>query len=384
MTDPTETHGPEWGAVEAIARAAATGVEETEALGRALAHAEWSWGRFLGHLVTHKLRGVAAEQLLAEPFRPLLSDRFRDLFRELANLNRHRMRVFAAEAARISAAADEASVTVALRKGIVLDHRAYGGRGRRLFSDLDFMIPAADQRGFVALLQRLGYVAGEYDPIRDAVVPLERRAVVIYRFNPDHLPRMALATADPLLPYVQVDLAGSFTWTGAEFQVPLEPAFAEAAGLRFAGHGPVRALSPRYEMLDVLLHLFREGFVENAVQSGLALTLSAFLDVAALWRHAGAGLVEEGWTDFVTGLGVAGPVAWVLGHTDRLFGTACLRQAGLEAHFTPEWAAGWRSAGGAARAWHGDMRRRLAEGGRLYAPESHGMDAMVGLATASA
>lgn len=379
-----ETYGPEWAAVETLARIKGTGVDETEALARALADAGWSWGRFLGHLVTHKLRGVAAERLLSEPFRPLLSDRFRDLFRELGNLNLHRMRTFAAEAARISGAARESGVTVALRKGIVLDHQAYGGRGARLFSDLDFMIPAADQRAFVALLERLGYVMGEYDPIRDAVVPLERRAVVIYRFNPDHLPRMARATADPLLPYLQVDLAGSFTWTGAEFQLPMEPAFAERESLTVAECGPVPVFSPRYQMLDVLLHLFREGFVENAVQSGLALTLSAFLDVAALWRHTGSRLVAEGWTEFVTGLGVAAPVAWVLGHTDRLFGTASLAQAGLEAHFTPEWAAGWRSAGGTAQSWHGDMRRRLSEGGRLYAPESHGMDAMVGLATSPA
>ncbi|MDP9178431.1 MAG: nucleotidyltransferase family protein [Gemmatimonadota bacterium] len=381
MTETIETYGPEWLAAEAIARAAATGVDATDELARCLIDPGWNWGCFLGHLVTHKLRGPAAELLLNERFRPLLSDRFRDFFRELVNLNRRRMQVFAAEAARISNAATEGGVTVALRKGIVLDYQCYGGRGTRLFSDLDFMVPTAHQAGFVGLLEQLGYTAGEYDSIRDEVVPYERRAVVIYRFNPDHLPRMALATADPVLPFVQVDLAGSFTWTNGEYQIPLEPAFREGVWLSIAGYGSVPVFSPQYQMLDVILHLFREGFVENAVMSGLALTLSGFVDVASLWRHTGDALVRGGWTQFVTTQGVASPVAWVLGHTDRLFGTKTLAEAGLEALFAPEWAAAWRSAGGAAQRWHGDVRRRLFEGGRLYRPNSYGMDAMVSLST---
>lgn len=368
-TEAAEAYGPEWEALELIARGVATGADEDGSLDALLAEPRWDWGRMLHHLATHKLRGVAAERLLDERHRPHVPQRMRALLRELLALNRHRARVLGAHACRISGHAAREGIAAAARKGVVFDQELYGGRGTRVFSDLDFMVPPGDQAAFLALLEALGYVPGEYEPGADDIVPHDRRALLVYRMNPDHLPRMAAPTDDPLVPWVEVDVAGSLAWTRAEYDVPLEPAFAALHEVRPPGcDGALRTFPPEYQLLDAVLHLFREGFMESASRNGLPLTMSGLLDVALLWRRFGDGL-SEGWGREVRRLGVEAPAAWVLGHADRVFGTAMLEGAGVADAFGEEWAGGWRAAGGAPMRWHGDMRRRLHGGGRIYDPK---------------
>ena len=53
------------------------------------------------------------------------------------------------------------------------------------------------------------------------------------------------------------------------------------------------------------------------------------------------------------------PVAWVLEHLDRTFGTTIVREINLQNRVTEEYLNSARASGGKLRHWKGTMRERL-------------------------
>jgi hypothetical protein len=373
VTDTSTEYDAAWVLLETLVRHFG---EEAPA-GEVATHAAdptFSWGRLIEHALTHKLQALVAATLLREEFGPTVPKRIRGYFRDALNVNRHRVRVYGAAAARVVAAAREARLPLAARKGIAVEHTLYGARAARYFTDVDFMIRPEDAAAFTAVMGGLGYAGGEYDVGRSAIVPHDRKTLITYKLNPDHLPRFAALTGDPVVEYVEADVATSFTWTRSDYHVPLEGALAELVWIRLPhrdaeqSDAELPTFSALYQLIDTTLHLFREAFVESASRDGNPVTLSQFLDARLIWKRHGAQLAAGGGREALATLGIEAPVAWVLWHLDRLFGTRATADLGLEGVVDDTWAASWRPVGGGVERWHGDMRRRLYHGGSLFEP----------------
>lgn len=94
--------------------------------------------------------------------------------------NRHKTRVYRAEATRVTSAFAEAGVRVAVGGGVAVADTLYGGSGARQFSDLDLLVD--DPQTAHEVLTKIGYQHRDADQWGRAVV-------------------------DPLLDYVRVDIA---------------------------------------------------------------------------------------------------------------------------------------------------------------------------------
>jgi hypothetical protein len=224
-----------------------------------------------------------------------------------------------------------------------------------------------DQRdAAAALLRTLGFRIGRSDDHDASVAELDRTLLAVHALYPDHLPRFVGATTDPSVRYVEVDVACSLTWATSDYHVPLGAPFDALCEVGSpCADSALLTFPPAYQFLDAAMHLFREAFVglPNGRGSASWATLSAFVDIRLLCRRYGAAMRASGLPEEVSGLGA--PVAWVLAHTDRLFGTGHLAGLGLAAFADEDWIASWRPAGMACQRWHGDMRRRLRDGGEL-------------------
>lgn len=353
----------EWTALQFLCRSVYEGEWYPAALRDLIAQPTFVWGGLLELALRNKLQALVSSTLLHPMYKECVPDRVRSHFHAITGLTRHRIQILSEASGAVLPHLSSAHIAVAARKGILFEHLLYGARGIRVFCDVDLMVPPSDMPRLVGVLFELGFSVGEWDLYAGQVVPHDRVTLITYRLNPDHAPRMVRPTADPFVPCIEMDLACSFTWARSDYQVPLEDAFASVRPVAIRGMGEaVPVFSPDYIVIDGIMHLFREAFVQSSRERANAIAMSAFLDVLLLWRwyrdsHPGRTL------DSVLGrFGLAEPAAWVLGHADRLVGTSATREAGLDRLATEQWLGTFRAAGGALTPWSGDMRARLQAG----------------------
>jgi hypothetical protein len=363
--DAGRTPSAEWRLVEALCRSVLgtahepfVGIFESEG---------FSWGVFVEHLVRHKLQALAGRLLISNAYKGRIPGKMRDLLNDFRHLNAHRVRLLRSEAADISIAMEQAKVPHASRKGVVLDLSAYGDTNSRFFYDIDFMVPPALVDQIDAVMKGLGYSVGVFDLENTAIVPHTRAELLQYRMSPDHIPRYGKVIGDPIVRYIEVDFATSLSWHGSEYQIPVEAALSGALHNLLPGTDQrMVSFSPEMQLIDLSMHLFREAFLQSSIKTGNDVSLSAFLDIAMLWKRNAETYRDQAFVRLVDGLSLHKPMAWVLAHADGLWGTAMLDELGLRGLAGDDWLQSWRGPGGKPGRWTGSMRARLEAKSRAH------------------
>jgi hypothetical protein len=358
---PDLSLGPEWAALEVLT------VGDAAASARAipvlLQHAEFHWGELLEQALRHQMLPLVAREVLelAESVGVRVPGRVAQHLAEVLETNRWRLTVFRREAARIGAALRARGIPFVGTKGITFESTIYRGAGVRMLKDLDFMIAPMEREPVFQLLAELGYRPGNYDRLTGAIVPLPRKMEVTYALNPDHLPRHARLAPDPVVPYLYVDFANSLTWSRSPYEVPVEEALRHRVELPLAGcdSETLPAFRTDYQFLFTVLHLFREAWMEQWLEQELDVSLMKFGDIIRLFRTHAEELSGGRYAALLDSLGVAEPVAWVLEHTDRTFGTGMIAALGLGGRVSDKWLATAHPSSGQEREWRGSMRERL-------------------------
>lgn len=360
-SDPDRALGPEWDALELLCTGRAD--ELPEALAGVLGRPDLSWGELIEQALRHQMLALLSFHVLA------LSDehglrvpgRVANHLAEVLDLNRWRLQVFRHEAARVADALRDLGVPFVGTKGITFESTIYGGQGTRTLKDIDFMIAPDAREAVSAALERLGYQPGDYDQATGTIVPLARRQELIYALNPDHLPRHARLATEPGVRYLYVDFANSLTWSKSRYEVPVDEALRHTVDLPLAGvpSGTLPSFRPDFQFLFTVLHLFREAWHEQWLELEVDVSLMKFGDVIRLFSAHRAELGQGRLADLLDGFGVAEPVAWVLEHTDRTFGTAMVAELGLDGRVDESWLGQAGPSYGQDRRWEGTMRARL-------------------------
>ncbi len=358
---PDLTLGPEWAVLESLTVGDVAATART--LPALLQHGDFRWGELLEQALRHQMLPLVAHEVLAvaETAGVRVPGRVAQHLAEVLEANRWRLTVFRREAARIGAALRAREISFVATKGITFESTIYGGAGVRMLKDLDFMIAPSAREPVFELLAELGYRPGNYDRLTGAIVPLPRKMEVTYALNPDHLPRHARLADDPVVPYLYVDFANSLTWARSPYDVPVVEALRHREELPLPGcpGDTIPAFQAEYQFLFTVLHLFREAWMEQWLEQELDVSLMKFGDIVRLFRaHAGE-LSGGRYAALLDSLGVAEPVAWVLEHTDRTFGTGMIPALGLGGRVTDKWLATAHPASGQEREWRGTMRERL-------------------------
>src|SRR5205814_9956385 len=87
-------------------------------------------------------------------------------------------------------------------------------------------------------------------------------------------------------------------------------------------------LAPPFELLFTLLHTFREGWLEQSVNSGLEVDLTKFADIVQLFRAERSAILDGGFRELVDRFNLREPVLWVLEHLDRTLDTGIVAALG--------------------------------------------------------
>ena len=263
-------------------------------------------------------------------------------------------------AAQVVAAVEKNGGAIACTKGLVLESQIYSDRATRYMADVDFMISPRDRSAAEAALNGLGYEIGNCDHVAECLRPYDRREELLYWLTPDHLPRRIARLDDPIAPFVELDFALSLTWHSSEYQLDMDDVMRGLGRVSPPGlRDGLPCLSVFYHFLFIVMHLFREAWIDPWDHPEKDVLLQKFMDVYHLMNQFSAELMAEHAPQRIRDTGLAKPVAWVLGHTDAIFGSDGLEQFGVADLATDEWLASAQAGQRDRLRWSGDIRERM-------------------------
>jgi hypothetical protein len=350
--------GHEWAALELLAvdRASPGAAEH---LGDLLRSPQLDLGELLEQAMRHRLVHRLAHHLERDELEDAIGYEVRQHLATLLRANRHRTVLLRGEAARVAYAFRTHGVRVACTKGIVFEAALYGANGTRPMNDIDLMISPQERSAVTPIMAELGFQPGYYNP-KTGSVELDRRTELLYKLHPDHLPHYTRVIDDPIVPYLVVDVANSFTWTNSPWQIPMPICLDRLGSHPVPGtKADLPCLAPAFQFLFTILHLFRDAWFERNARFGKDVDLQKFSDVLHCYEAWRTEIVAGDFLGIVDEWGLQDPVLWVLAHLDRSLHTAILAELGRQGLASEAWLASAQSPAGGRVQWRGTMRERL-------------------------
>lgn len=360
MQIPDQTFGPEWALMELLCLGLMTD-DEQQAFNELVTSGSLDWGELLEQALRHKMLPLLAYHTLAAEPEQTVPRRVQDHFRSVLDLNRHKRTIWYREIDRIIKFMGEQGIQVLGRKDVAFESNLYHGNGSRRFGDMDLLIAPKDRDAVFEALPKLGYQPGLYDWQTQQLVPLSRKAMMIFRLNPDHLPVHARLTGDSVMQWLEVDFANSLTWHGSDYNVPLDIAMNEIIYQPVAGFSDIEipCLMPPFQFIGTVLHLFREAWFERWLEWEQDVDLAKFSDVIRMWRTYQDQLATASFTQLLETFEIVEPMVWVFEHLDRTFQMDITGALGLKDRVSEAWLFSGRASGKQLYQWRGSMRERL-------------------------
>ncbi|MEM9275135.1 MAG: nucleotidyltransferase family protein [Cyanobacteria bacterium P01_F01_bin.143] len=334
----------------------------------------------------HKILTLLAFYCLSEKFVKIIPQNILSQveFSKILFINRHKISLYRKEAVRLITAFKQKNIRFVGTKGIALESTVYPSQGIRTMGDMDFMILPSDREIVSKTLSDLGYSMGTFNHKTGKIKPHSRELMIKYRLSPDHLPSHVLLTDSIIVPFIEVDVANSLTWTSCPFQIPVEVALENIIYQSFLGSNNVQLpiFSPQFQFIFTILHLFKEAWIEITLDMhGKDVSLSKFSDVVRIWKTYKNQLNNQEFVSILEQYSIIQPVLWVLEHLDRTLKTNIVSELGLEGRVTEEWLSSASASNRISRHWQGTMRERLFSRDRrqLFKPPTNFLNRVIKL-----
>ena len=360
MKLPDLTLGPEWALMELLCLGLIT-PDEQQAFAELIQSNSLDWGILLEQAIRHKMLPLLAFHTVTAVPKQAVPRRIHGHLRSVLDLNRHKRTIWYPEADKIIKFLGQQNIQVIGRKDVAFESTLYSGNGSRRFGDIDMLITPQDRDAVLVSLPKLGYQPGLFDWQTQQIAPIPRKSMMIFRMNPDHLPVHCRLTGDPVMQWLEIDFANSLTWFGSAYNIPLDIAMAEIHYQPVTGFSDITipCLTPPYQFISTVLHLFREAWFERWLEWEQDVDLNKFSDVIRLWRTYQESLANKAFVQLLEKFEIVEPMVWVLEHLDRTFHTNIVATLDLKGRVSETWLFSGRASGKQLYQWRGTMRERL-------------------------
>jgi len=355
---PDLEFGPEWALLELLCLGL-TEPEQQQMFGDLIRSGDLNWGELMDQALRHKMLPMLAVYTVSDEIYEFIPEYVQRHLRTVLNVNKQNIVILRNAAVEIVKALDKRGVKFVFTKGIIFESTLYGGNGGRVLSDIDLMIAPKNRDIVIEAMHELGYQMGTIDWKNKNIKPYDRKELMIYKLNPDHIPVFAKLTEDSVLWFVAIDIANSLTWTRSPFEVPIEIALEDIfyQSVPKIQNVQLPSFSPLYQFIFTILHLFREAWFERW---NYDVNLAKFSDVIRLWSTYHSLFENKEFREILIKYEIVKPVLWVLEHLDRTLKTGIVTALGLEEQVTDEGLASAFVTGGGMCSWKGTMRKRLS------------------------
>jgi hypothetical protein len=336
-----------------------------------MANYDINWGDLIELALLHKMMPTLAEKMVSEFYIPSVNTRYHHtpnmiggFFRQTILVNKHKVKVYRKAALPVLNAFKEKNIPIACTKGFVFEHTIHGAKGSRNFdTDIDFMILPENMKDAENIMKELSIKQGFYNYSTGEVEPHPRKEIITYKLSPDHLAPYCMLIDDPVVPFVYLDFACSFTWARSPYEINIEKALEHREEVT-VDHGDFKIAIPKFdtahEFIFAVLHLFREAWFDRWVNMEQDVNLMKFFDIVQLFYKNRDYFGSSAFQNILNNYTIHKPLWWVMEHMDRTFATDAVTVIKLESYQDEEFLF---SAQGASsddlKRWYGSMRDRL-------------------------
>jgi hypothetical protein len=311
------------------------------------------WGCAMQLAAEHRLDRLLALNLIT---RPLETEVPYKLAEDILAAGRARAEANVEAVKALQRGLREAGIPSLARKGNVYARRYYGDVGLRGQGDNDLFVPKEARSEVERVLALHGYRTGIYSAYSGAIEPIDRKKLLLFQINPDHLPPLARLESDPFCSLLAIDIAFEIGWHGNRESV-VEELLAEEFLSPVVVEG-VATLSDIGHFFDCALHIYKDAYFRTPGQADTGVSLRKFLDLVLIWGSLSSSARQD-VKNRIQRYSLTAQVAWVCFHSDALFGTEMMHTLGLRENYDSAAAQRWRDDDGREHSWRGTMRDRL-------------------------
>ena len=361
--------GSEWALLESICITGNKVVcdPSTEAIVR---NRKINWGEVIEQSMLHKMLPTLAERMVSQFYTSSVHIKYDCMpnfiggyFRQALLTNIQKIKVFRKAMLPILEAFKNRNIPIVSTKGFVFENTLHGANGSRNFNtDVDFMILPKNMNDAEEIMKDLGIAQGYYDYNTNSILPHSRKDILTYKMSPDHLAPFCVITGDPIIKFVYVDFASSFTWINSPYEISIKDALAKKEKIEI-DHEDFKIIVPKfdlaYEFIFTILHLFREAWIERWVNIQQDVNLMKFFDVIQLYYSNEDYFSSDLFRDLLDKYDINRPVYWVLEHMDRTFSTDAVKRMKLQKYSDEDFLFSANGNLSGPKEWYGSMRDRL-------------------------
>jgi hypothetical protein len=232
-------------------------------------------------------------------------------------LNRERNRIWLDNLERLFATLAEAGISAVCLKGSALIGQLYHP-GNRIMQDVDILVRGDDRAEVSALLDRLGYRQGAYDPATASLHPMPPEKKRFWSFHNHVLPKYYLETGVEHCPFYKVSVGFDFFEPMSPYSVPSDEVIARAVPK--AADSRLLVPSPADMLINLCAHIYREGVSATYARDADNWELTKFCDLRSFIRRQGDSLDHEAIRQQVRALDLQKPCFFALYYTAAVFG----------------------------------------------------------------
>ena len=222
-------------------------------------------------------------------------------------------------------------------KGIILINDLYEDFECRGLNDIDIIVSKKDKGKIKEILNTLGFIPGTYRLSDNKLVEISHEEQVLYNVTGNKLCGHVKEIKDPFVHSIYVGVDFDFTWSHSEYNVDVNDVLKRRVE-RSIGENKekITTMSCHDHFIYIILHLLKHAWSGILAQYNDGATLMQFSDVFRYWNLYKEKLRKE-LAIYISRYSLFEPVAWVLGHTDRLFHSNIVEELSLDEYATESW-----------------------------------------------
>lgn len=332
--------------------------KEYDDINEILQYKDLDWGLFIEQGIKHKVLPLAWKVLKeCSSFEDKVPFYLREFLANNYYVNRHKIQMYYKHFSKIYKLFKDNNIKYVVVKGISLEKMLYKNEYIKVISDVDMLINQDDYDIVCDLLKNNEFIAGKYDYVTDTVNEHTRDKYLFFRLTKDHLPDHLIKIDDDVCPVVKIDISTNTDWINKKSNQVFKKIIVENSfELEINNEFSIPVLNSASNFLYMVLHLFRHAWSYRFISRNISIRLSMFNDIILLWFNSKDDIIEE-LPKLLIDENMCKQVAWVLYHTDDLYGMNLLDELDLKGYVDKTNMSFGKN--GAYMKWEGDIRTRL-------------------------
>ncbi|WP_027338547.1 nucleotidyltransferase family protein [Halonatronum saccharophilum] len=242
------------------------------------------WSRVLGYLTYHRVAGLAYYTIFKKcnlSSEMNINSEFKFNLHQIYEAQKLRTKYHKDLVSELAKEINKQDLPHAFLKGSVLAVSLYP-QGCRVSKDIDVLLNTSDLKKFDKIIKKLGYIQGYYNQDKSQIVPCDRKEILRWRMTTGEVVPYKKLVDRPVLNFAEIDINFSLDWLPERTSDAVAAFLKEVDYYEIEGGERFRSLSLEVFLIHLCIHLYKEAYVVNWIESQRDLTLYKFVDIYAL------------------------------------------------------------------------------------------------------